>query len=291
MNTQFIAEVSSNHNRDLTRCLEMIDVAAEVGCSAIKFQLFRVDSLFAPEILENSPEHRQRREWELPLEFIPRIAERCRDAGIRFGCTPFYLEAVDDLEPYVDFLKIASYEILWTPLAARCAAIGKPVMISTGMARFSEVEAAVAAVRAQGNRDLSLLHCVSGYPVPVSECNLAAIGTLRKRFNCPTGWSDHSAEPAVILRAVHRWRADLVEFHLDLDRRGFEYSLGHCWLPQEIQRIIGLVHSGLEADGSGIKEPAAVEAEDRSWRADPEDGLRPLKEIREDWKHLEREGE
>ncbi len=75
---KFVSEVSSNHNRDLERCLAFIDESARVGCGAVKFQLFRIDEMFAPEILKRSARHAARREWELPLEFVPRIAERCR---------------------------------------------------------------------------------------------------------------------------------------------------------------------------------------------------------------------
>ena len=143
----FISEVSSNHAGDLDRCLEFIDVSAEIGCDAVKFQLFQVEKLFAPEVLASSEEHRNRREWELPSEFIPHIAERCRSRGVQFCCTPFDLEAVDELAPHVDFLKIASYELLWDDLLVACAQTGKPVILSTGMATLDEIQAAVARLR------------------------------------------------------------------------------------------------------------------------------------------------
>src|SRR5215469_11475365 len=93
----FIAEASSNHDRDLMRALAFVDAAADCGCDAVKFQLFRIDRLFAPEILARSAQHRDRKAWELPLPHLEPIAERCLARGIRFGCTPFYLEAVEEL--------------------------------------------------------------------------------------------------------------------------------------------------------------------------------------------------
>ncbi|OGW41347.1 MAG: hypothetical protein A2Y97_08295 [Nitrospirae bacterium RBG_13_39_12] len=108
----FVAEVSSNHNQNIKRCLSFIDTAADIGCSAIKFQLFRIEELFAPEILQKSPEHRKRKQWELPVSFLPEISACCCEKNIKFACTPFYLKAVDELFPYVDFYKIASYELL-----------------------------------------------------------------------------------------------------------------------------------------------------------------------------------
>lgn len=277
---KFIAEVSSNHHRDLDRCLEFIDKAAEIGCHAVKFQLFKIDQLFAPEILEQSETHRRRRAWELPPKFVPHLSRRCKELDIQFGCTPFYLDAVDELIPYVDFFKVASYELLWDELLRRCGQTGKPVILSTGMATMNEVGHAVEVVRASGCDDLTLLHCVSGYPTPVDECNLAAIETLRQNYHCEVGWSDHSVSPAVIYRAVHAWGARMIEFHLDLDKEGDEYSGGHCWLPAEIGGVIATAVSGLRADGNGIKAPVAAEIDDRDWRADPEDGLRPMKRIR-----------
>jgi len=282
--TAFVAEVSSNHYRDLERCCRFIDQAAAIGCQAIKFQLFKIEELFAPQILAQSKVHRQRKEWELPREFLPVLADRCRQLGIQFSCTPFYLQAVEELFPYVDFYKIASYELLWTDLLEACAATGKPMVISTGMATLEEVRSAVKTLRQAGCRDLTVLHCVSGYPAPPDQCNLAAIGTLRQLFDCSVGWSDHSASPAVILRAVHHWQASMIEFHLDLDGWGEEFAAGHCWLPQDIRQVIDTVDTGCAADGSGEKLPTAVEQSDRDWRADPEDGLRPLKKIRDHWR-------
>jgi len=277
---QFIAEVSSNHHKDLERCLTFIDTASEIGCSAVKFQLFKVSELFAPEILNKSKEHRQRAEWELPVDFLPHLSQRCRKQGIKFACTPFYLDAVTELLPYVDFFKIASYELLWHNLLAECATTGKPVVLSTGMATLKEIEAAVTILRDSGCTELSLLHCISDYPTPISHCNLAAIDTLRKTFQCPTGWSDHSVEPSVIFRAVHQWNASIIEFHLDLDGKGEEFSSGHCWLPDKIKQIINTTRNGFQADGNGLKVPTANEVPERAWRADPKDGLRPFKEMR-----------
>lgn len=280
----FIAEVSSNHSQDLTRALEFIDAASQAGCSAVKFQLFKIEQLFSKEILERSEKHRNRKEWELPLEFLPKLAQRCREVGVEFSCTPFYLDAVAELEPYVAFYKIASYELLWDALLAACAKTGKPVILSTGMATMDEITHAVDVLRANGCPSPTLLHCTSAYPTPYAEANLAAIETIRQAAGCEVGWSDHTVEPAVIHRAIHRWGAKVIEFHLDLDGKGEEYAAGHCWLPDQIGAVIRDVEKGFVADGTGIKEPVPSELPDRLWRADPSDGLRPLKEMRAQWK-------
>jgi len=291
MKPLFVAEVSSNHHRNMERCFEFIDAAAVIGCGAVKFQLFRIEELFAPEILAKSEEHRQRKRWELPLEFLPHIAKRCTLKNIQFSCTPFHLDAVQALLPYVDFFKIASYELLWHDLLRACAQTEKPVVLSTGMATIDEITDAVNVLTDNGCRDLTLLHCVSGYPAPFDECNLAAIETLRNRFrkqysaaDIKFGWSDHSVRPGVIHRAIHRWNAQMIEFHLDLDGAGDEFRTGHCWLPEQIKQIIDTVKDGLLADGIGEKLPSPSEVSDREWRADPSDGLRPLLKTREKWR-------
>jgi len=276
----FIAEASSNHSRDLSRALAFVDAAADTGCDAVKFQLFKIDRMFAPEILAQSPKHRARREWELPLAHLQPLAKRCHERGILFSCTPFYLEAVQELAPYVDFYKIASYELLVTPLLEACAKSGKPIVLSTGMATLDEIKQAAATLKHAGAHDITLLHCVSAYPTPASEANLSAIESIRKATACKTGWSDHTRRPAVIERAVHHWNAAVVEFHLDLDGEGAEYASGHCWLPDEIAPVIARIRESFVADGAGFKGPQPSEIADREWRADPSDGMRPLLHIR-----------
>lgn len=284
MTPVFVAEVSSNHHRSLARCLAFIDKASEIGCRAVKFQLFKVRELFAPEVLSRSEGHRRREQWELPVEFLPDLAARCHGAGLQFACSPFYMGAVEELLPYVDFFKIASYELLWEDLLVASARTGKPMVLSTGMATLEEVQGAVEVIRRAGCEDLTLLHCISAYPTPAGECDLAVMETLRRAFGCSVGWSDHSGDPAVVYRAVHRWGASMVEFHLDLDGAGEEFGAGHCWLPEEIGPVIEAARTGFQADGQGEKGPAPSEAAERDWRADPTDGLRPLQKTREEWK-------
>ena len=280
----FIAEVSSNHNKDIERSIKFIEAAAKANCTAVKFQLFKIDQLFAKEILEKSEKHRNRKNWELPIEFIPILSEKCKNLGIQFSCTPFYLEAVDELRPYVDFYKIASYELLWDDLLIKCAKTGLKVIISTGMANIKEIKHAVNILKENGCQNPVILHCTSAYPTPYNDSNLAAIETIRKETGCELGWSDHTVEASVINRAINKWGATTIEFHLDIDGKGEEFKTGHCWLPDQISDVILNIQKGFISDGNGIKTPTPSEIPDRDWRADPSDGLRPLKIIRENWK-------
>ncbi len=293
---EFIAEISSNHNGDLARCRRLIAEAARVGCTGVKFQLFRIDKLFSPEILRVSRKHRERRRWELPLRFVPELAAAARDAGLKFGCTPFDLEAVDELAPHVDFLKVASYELPWLDLIHASAATSLPLIISTGMAEAGEAWAAVEAALESGCRDLTMLHCVSRYPVPEHACNLAAIGTLREMMagnfagdwpevSFKAGWSDHSVSPGVVNRALRHWAADCIEFHFDLEGDGAEFAAGHCWLPDAIAPVIAGSFAPVSpgCDGTGRIAPLPEDLPERGWRADPRDGLRPTMTVRGDW--------
>jgi N-acetylneuraminate synthase len=178
----------------------------------------------------------------------------------------------------VDFLKVASYELLWHDLVRACAATGLPLVVSTGMATLDEVTAAVAVARAAGARDVGLLHCVSGYPTPPEQANLAAIETLRNATGCPVGWSDHTGSPGVVRRAIDRWGATDVELHVDLDGEGNEAG-PHNWTPAGL-RALPAAAAATEADGDGAKVPMPVELPDVAWRADPQDGLRPLRAAR-----------
>ena len=288
--TRYIAEISSNHNGDLERCHELIKAAAECGCWGVKFQLFRIDQLFAPEILQVSETHRIRRRWELPLHFIPDLVECAHDHHLAFGCTPFDLEAVDILSPHVDFLKVASYELPWLELIRRCGATGLPLMMSCGMANEKEIRNAVRMASQTGCEDLTVFHCVSNYPAAPENCHLSAIGSLRHLLeeefsSAKVGWSDHSANPEVVARAIKKWESEAVEFHFDLEGRGEEFGAGHCWLPPEILALT----SGQEfdtdplCDGQPILGPTPSELVERPWRADPTDGLRPILEIRKTW--------
>ena len=276
---KFVAEVSSNHQQDLKRCLAFVETAKRIGCDAVKFQLFQIDQLFAPEILQKSEKHQQRRQWELPLSFLPEISRCCKDNEIEFGCTPFYLKAVEELTPYVDFFKIASYELLWDDLLTACAKTRKPVVLSTGMATEPEILHACRTMKIY-DCEPTFLHCVSAYPTVRDDCNLASINYLRKLTGCQAGWSDHSVDAGVLRRAVLFWKSSMIEFHLDIDGLGNEFETGHCWLPDGIEPVIQELKNGAVMDGEDMICVTPSEYNDRNWRADPLDGLRPLKHIR-----------
>jgi len=260
---KFIADIGSNHNRDLDRIYCLIKTAKEVGCWAVKFQLFRPDDLYR----ELTAERRAELELaSLPWEFIPQIAKWCKEFDLVFGCTPFSIEAVDYLAPYVDYFKISSYEILRLNLIRWCARYGKPIHISTGMADLSEIYAARGA--ANRAEDIELYHCRADYPTKYYNCVLHYLDSYL--YN---GWSDHSCEEGVIYQAVAKG-IEHVEFHIDLeDMAGNESQHGHVWPPSKIKHVIQTAQIMDEADASCDYE--MITEEERNQRADPLDGKRP----------------
>ena len=278
----FIAEVSSNHNTNLKRCLKFVDIAKKIGCDAVKFQLFRIDQLFHDSILKKRNDIKSRKKWELPIRFLKKISEHCKKRKILFGCTPFYLDAVDELYPYVDFYKIASYELLWDDLFIKCIQKKKPIIFSTGMANNTEIIKKINIFKKNNFKNYSILHRVSSYPAPLDSINLNSINYLRKltNNNIKIGWSDHTKNSGIIYKAIYEHKAEIIEFHIDLDKKGKEFKFNHCWLPNEMGEIINVIKKNKIISGKVKKIVSASEIIEKNWRADKNDGLRPLKKIR-----------
>ena len=280
--TKFIAEVSSNHSNNLNRCYKIIDVCKKSGFYAVKFQLFKINKLFSKEILKKSLSHRKRKKRELDRKLIPKLASYCKKKKIKFGCTPFDIDSAAYLNQYVDFYKISSYDTLNIELIKSVLNKNKTLIISTGMINLKEL---YPLLKILNKKKTIFLRCVSEYPAKIKNANLRSIETLskilkKKQFNPSVGWSDHTKSKAVIYRAVHKYNASYIELHVDLDGNGYEFSSGHCWVPREFKNLIKDINVGYESDGNGKIHPCKNELQERNWRADPHDGLRPLKIIR-----------
>ena len=150
------------------------------------------------------------------------------------------------------------------------------------MATLKEVNDAFNLIKSTKLKNLTIMHCVSSYPAKLEDANLSIIKTL-KSIHKNIGWSDHTVNEQVINRAIHRWGVKDIELHYDLDGKGFEFKAGHCWLPKEASRLILNINQAINSDGNNIKKPSKSELQDRDWRADPKDGLRPMKKIRKIW--------
>ena len=282
----FIAEVGSNHLQSINRCKKFIDVSKKSGFQAIKFQLFKIEDLFHPSTIKKNKLYKIRNR-ELPKKFIPKLYKYAKQKKIYFGCSVFNIGDIPFLRKYVDFFKVASYELLWLKLIDKLSKTKKPVIISTGMSSFKEVNKVLKLLKKNKNKDVNILRCTSNYPAKKEVVNLKSIVYLKKKIrqnykfkNINIGYSDHSKLPGVIYRACNKYDAKIIELHLDLDGKGSEFGPGHCWLPLETAEIIKNIQIGLEADGDGNLQPKSSEKNERLWRADPIDGLRPTKKIR-----------
>lgn len=267
-----IAEVGSNHNRDLDRARALIEMAARAGCSAVKFQLYTGARLYAPG-------HQPAGLLELPPEWLYELGLLAHARNMEFGCSVFSPDDVHRAAPFCDFVKVSSYSVLDLTLLRTVCRYLLPVILSTGMASDAEVSAAVRVLNAGGHLRF-LLHCVSQYPCPPAACNLSRIGHLHKSFP-RIGYSDHSATPAVVLHAALRHGARAVELHVDLDDLAGSESAGkHCWTEQMLASLLPALNLDRDLVDGLPEGPYACERAERNWRADPLDGLRPMRSAR-----------
>jgi sialic acid synthase SpsE len=218
-----IAEVGSNHNGNLDTAIEIVHRAGESGADAVKFQDFTLLSLFSPKDYEQTL-RLEDRSWRRSVELLSvkhewhgPLAYAAHEAGIHYFSTPFSPEAADSLSDLVPFYKIASGDITYVSLLERVASKGKGIFLSTGASRIDEIERAVGILNEHDLPFVCIMHCIMLYPPPDETLHLNFIDTLKKRFNQPIGFSDHSLDTEAALIAVAKG-ACAVEKHFTLDR-------------------------------------------------------------------------
>ncbi|MFM7056240.1 MAG: N-acetylneuraminate synthase [Planctomycetota bacterium] len=264
-----IAEVGVNHNGRLDLALRSIDVAKEAGADAVKFQTFRAERLVtrtAPAAryqTENlgveKSQFEMLRELELSDADHERIVNHCHACGIQFMSTPFDEDSATLLSGLgMELFKVPSGELTNLPLLRHIAGFGRPLVISTGMSTLGDVEAAVQAVEATGNRRIVLLHCVSNYPAAPADVNLRAMLSMRAAFGLPVGYSDHTLGVEVGLASV-ALGACVLEKHFTLDKSLPGPDHRASAEPAELRRLIEGVRTIETALGAGRKAPCASE--------------------------------
>ncbi len=221
-----IAEAGVNHNGRVDVARRLVDVAVGAGADAVKVQTFRAAALVTRSLGRAPYQHRSgtSSQYEMlkALELSYRDQESlksyCDERGIEFMSTAYDEEAVGFLKGLgVRRIKIASADIVNKPLLEAIAETGLPVIQSTGMATLGEVERAVSLLRPRDTEDITLLHCVSSYPLSADQVNMRWMETLRQTFQLPTGYSDHTAGIEVPVMAVSLG-AVMLEKHFTLDR-------------------------------------------------------------------------
>jgi N,N'-diacetyllegionaminate synthase len=258
-----VAEAGVAHFGDMALAEQLVDLATAGGADAFKTQFFDVDQLIA----RRAGEWRDRlRPRNLTLDQARTLKARCDRAGLLFMATAHdpsrvsWLEALD-----VPAVKIGSGERNNPSFVRELASLGRPVVLSTGMYRETDVREALDACAAAGNNRVALLHCVTSYPTPPGEVNLAAMERLRQIFPGPVGYSDHTVDRLAVVAAVARG-ARLVEKHITIlrdvpnaqDWKVSEDAAGFRQLVADIRRVEAMV-------GSGEKAPASCEAAAETW--------------------------
>jgi sialic acid synthase SpsE len=269
MAIEFFAEIGSNFitdkGPDVHRAFKLIETAAEMGCTGVKFQYYKANDLWHPAMVKELEVAEQR---ELPLLWIPELYKCAKENRLLFGLSVFDESAVEEVKDYVDYFKIASFEISKFDLIEKCYSTGKRLMLSIGQSDKDEIAIILSKLPENGiSPAIDILHCVSKYPAAIHECNLSII----KDNPWINGWSDHT-DNAVVIQTAIVCGAKVIEFHLDLDdMKGVEST--HSWNPYDMCNCI------LDAEeielSLGVSSWDIIKAnQDRKYKADPVTGLR-----------------
>ena len=266
-----VAEMSGNHLKDYGRAVEIIHAAKEAGADAVKLQTYTADSLSLDcdneyfqihgGLWDGMTEYKLYEEACTPWEWQPKLKELAESLGMECFSSPFDFSSVEFLEECnMPAYKIASYEINDIPLIRKAAALHKPMILATGVAHLEDIERALRACRDEGNEEVMLLKCVSAYPTPYEDINLAMIPTLGGTFNCLTGLSDHSMGSAVAVGAVPLG-IKMVEKHLTLRRADGGPDGAFSMEPEEFKEMVE--HIRIVEKALGVSAYALTEKQEK----------------------------
>ena len=259
--TFIIAELSANHMNDFDIAVKTIEAMKKAGADAIKFQTYTPDTI----TLDCDNKYFQIKQgtiWDgqilydlyedafMPWDWQPKLKKIAEDLGLIVFSSPFDKTSVDFLEEMdVPAYKIASYEITDIPLIKYVASKGKPIIISTGIASFEDIELAIKTCLDAGNDQIAILKCTSSYPSPFDEINLNVIPVLEEKFNVVVGLSDHTMGSEVAIAGV-ALGAKIVEKHFILDRNMDGPDSEFSMEPQEFKQMVDSIRNVEKALGN-----------------------------------------
>lgn len=273
MKTVVIAEAGVNHNGDVDLAKEMIDVAARAGADFVKFQTFRAESLTtksAPaaeyqmtNTQSSNSQFEMLKSLELSVEAHEILISHAEKRVIKFLSTAFDIQSVNLLASLgQEIFKVPSGEITNLPYLRHLGSLRKKIILSTGMSNIDEISSALSVLEEAGTRrsDITVMHCTSAYPTPMSDVNLLAIKTIREMFNLPVGYSDHTLGLEVPIAAV-ALGATVIEKHFTIDRKlpGPDHKASLD--PLELIEMVRMIRNLDEAMGDGNKRIMPSELE------------------------------
>ena len=259
------AEIGINHNGDMSICKQLIDVAADAGCDAVKFQKRNINEVYTQEFLASSRESpwgTTQREQKEGLEFdfdqYKEIDSYCKEKGIEWFASAWDLKSQEFLRKFnCNYNKVASAMIVYEELLKKIAKEKKHTFISTGMSDFSDIQKAVDIFNS-AECPFELMHTVSTYPMKDEDANLKVIETLRDKFNCNVGYSGHEAGLAISYAAAALGISSL-ERHITLSRAMYGSDQSASVEPNGLRQLVGGVRKIEKALGDGKKK--IIEAE------------------------------
>ena len=256
----FIAEIGINHNGDLNKAKELIKLASDAGCDAVKFQKRDVDFVYSKEFLDSpreSPWGDTQRDQKEALEFgafeYKEIDIYCRELSIDWFVSAWDLKSQEFLKQFdTKYNKIASPMLKYTDLLKKVAEEGKHTFISTGMSTYDDIDNAIKIFKEQ-NCSFELMHCVSTYPMREKDANLKMINTLRNKYLCNVGYSGHESGTAISIAAA-ALGATSIERHITLDRSMYGSDQAASIDFYSLKYLVGAIKKVALAQGDGKKK-------------------------------------
>lgn len=245
MNTQIVAEIGQAHDGSLGILYSLIDAAVQCGVDAVKFQMHiaEAESSEHEEFrVRFSREDRTRYDYWKRMEFTESqwadIKTYTENKGVEFLCTPFSCQAVDRLERLgVQRYKVGSAEVSDKLLLSKIGKTGKPVIMSSGMSDYREIDDAIALLNTLGLADITLMQCTTEYPTSPEKSGLNVMQDMSNRYGLPIGFSDHSGSIYIPLAAAARG-ASIVEVHITFDKNMFGPDASSSLCPDELAQLV-----------------------------------------------------